>query len=176
MATASGSAVIVAIPEIEPVVAQFRSQLDRNAARGVPAHVTVLAPFLPPDRIGDRQLRQLAAAVQSVPRFDVTFRRIEWFRGDVLWLAPEPDDGFRALTATVSAAFPDCPPYGGAFTELIPHLTVGAYTELGRLRDAARVISPRLPVKAAVRAAHLYQGHDAPHTWQAVAKLPLGSR
>ena len=176
MTAATDSAVIVVIPEIEPVVAELRSRLDRNAALGVPAHVTVLAPFLSPGRIGPERLRELAEAVHSVPRFEVTFRRSEWFGDNVLWLAPEPDDGFRALTATVSAAFPDCQPYGGAFTELVPHLTVGAHTDLARMRDAARAMSARLPVKAAIHAAHLYQGHAAPHTWQAIATLPLGPR
>jgi hypothetical protein len=46
--------------EAESVVGQFRWQLDRNAVLGVPAHVTVLAPFLLPDRIGPQQMRQLA--------------------------------------------------------------------------------------------------------------------
>jgi len=86
--------------------------------------------------------------VDSVPRFDVIFRRIEWSGDDVVWLAPHPDTGFRALIAAVSKAFPDCPPYGGAFTELVPHLTIGE-----RMRDAADATSARLPVKAAVRAA-----------------------
>jgi hypothetical protein len=171
---ASDSAVIVPVSEIEPMVKEFRGQLDRTAVWGVPAHVTVLAPFLPADRIGPGELRTLIEAVRSVARFDVTFRRLEWFGEDVLWLAPEPDDGFRALTTAVWSAFPDCLPYGGAFAELVPHLTVGAHAELNRMRDAAHATSARLPVKAAVRAAHLYQGHDAPGAWRTVAELPLG--
>jgi hypothetical protein len=67
--------------------------------------------------------------VASVLRFDVIIRRIEWSGDDVVWLAHHPDTGFRALTAAVSKAFPDCPPYGGAFTELVPHLNIGAYSE-----------------------------------------------
>jgi hypothetical protein len=36
-----------------------------------------------------------------------------------------PDEGFRALTRAVWSAFPDFPPYGGAFTEIVQHLTIG---------------------------------------------------
>lgn len=172
--TVSASAVIVPVAEIETVVGEWRARLDRTAGWGVPAHITVLAPFLPPRRIGPAQLRTLAEAVRSVPRFDVVFARTSWFDEDVLWLAPEPDDGFRALTAAVWAAFPGCVPYGGAFTELVPHLTVAAHADPARMREVARMASARLPVPAAVHAAHLYQGHDAPGGWRAVAELALG--
>jgi non-ribosomal peptide synthetase component F len=94
-----------------------------------------------------------------VPRFDVIFRRTEWFGDDVVWLAPEPDNGFRALTTAVCSAFPDYPPYGGAFTDVIPHLTLGAHADLSRMRAAARATSAQLPIKAAVPA--LFQAQVA---------------
>ena len=42
------SALIVAVAEAEPAVADHRERLDRAATWGVPAHITVLYPFLPP--------------------------------------------------------------------------------------------------------------------------------
>lgn len=129
---------------------------------------------MPPNQLDPWALRKLREAVRTVPRFDVVFRRTEWFGDDVVWLAPEPDDGFRALTAAVSSAFPDYPPYGGAFAEVIPHLTVGAHADLSRMRAAARATSAELPIKAAVRAAHLFQGSDAPGAWHSLAELLLG--
>jgi hypothetical protein len=48
----SGStAVLLCVPEAEPVVHGWRSTGDPSASRGVPAHVTLLSPFLPADRI-----------------------------------------------------------------------------------------------------------------------------
>jgi 2'-5' RNA ligase len=174
MMAASESAVIVPVPETEPAVRSFRAELDRAAAWGVPAHVTILHPFLPPDRIGPRELGRLREAVRTVPRFDVAFRRVEWFGDDVVWLSPEPGDGFRTLTAAVWSAFPDCPPYGGAFAEVVPHLTVAAHTDLDRMRAAARATTARLPINAGVQVVHLFQGSDAPGAWRSVAELPLG--
>ena len=55
---ATQSAVIVAIPEAEAAVAALRLRLDPAAAWGVPAHVTVLYPFLPPDEIDGRALAE----------------------------------------------------------------------------------------------------------------------
>ncbi len=55
------------------------------------------------------------SALQRMPAFDCAFGRREWFGEDVPWLAPEPDEPFRDLTAAVWRAFPEQPPYGGAF-------------------------------------------------------------
>ena len=45
------TAVVVPIPEAEGVVGPYRARLDHAAELGVPAHVTVIAPFAPPDLI-----------------------------------------------------------------------------------------------------------------------------
>ena len=42
----------------------------------------------------------------------------------VLYIAPEPDGPFRELTDALAQAFPEHPPYDGAFAEVVPHLTV----------------------------------------------------
>ena len=44
------SAILVPVPEAGPVVGRLRARLDRSASRGVPAHVTVLYPFVPPEQ------------------------------------------------------------------------------------------------------------------------------
>ena len=44
------SALVVAVPDAEPVVGHLMLRLDANAVLGVPAHVTVLFPFVPADR------------------------------------------------------------------------------------------------------------------------------
>ncbi|MFC5952412.1 2'-5' RNA ligase family protein [Pseudonocardia lutea] len=171
---ATESAVIVSVPEAEPVVGKFRAALDRSASWGVPAHVTLIYPFLPPDRIGPSELQRLRDAVRSVPRFDVSFSEVRWFERTAVWLAPHPPDGFHALIAAVWAAFPECPPYGGAFRTSVPHLTIGHEADLDALSAAGAAVSPRLPVTASVQVAHLFQGSDAPGAWRSVAELPLG--
>jgi 2'-5' RNA ligase len=170
----SESAVIVPVPEAEQVVGAFRASLDRSAGWGVPAHVTVIYPFLPPDRLGPDELRRLRDAVRSVPRFDVSFAEVRWFADTVVWLAPHPAEGFRALIDAVWSAFPECPPYGGAFGTPVPHLTIGDDAALDTLSAAGDAVSRRLPVTAAVQAAHLFQGSAAPGAWRSVAELPLG--
>jgi 2'-5' RNA ligase superfamily len=99
------SAVLVVVPEAESVVADYRADLDPAAGLGVPAHVTVLYPFVPPERVDDAVISALQRTVRSVAAFDVTFARLRCFDRSVLWLAPEP--------AERSSRSP--PPSGGPF-------------------------------------------------------------
>lgn len=169
------SAVIVAVPAAEAAVGRFRAELDRSALWGVPAHVTVLYPFVPPEHINHDVVAALSAAVGTVPGFDVTFSRVAWFGDDVAWLAPEPDQPFRALTAAVWQRFPDHPPYGGAFDDVVPHLTIGHDAPVPVLRAAADAVAPHLPIRTRVAAVRLIQGSREPDSWRTVAELPLGA-
>ncbi len=49
--TETQSAVLVPVPEAERVVSRHRIRLDPAAELGVPAHVTVLYPFVAPPAI-----------------------------------------------------------------------------------------------------------------------------
>jgi hypothetical protein len=168
------AAVIVPVPEAEAAVGPLRAKLDAAAAHGVPAHVTVLYPFVPPDRISAEVIGALAEAVASVRAFEVTFASTRWFGQDVVWLAPEPAEPFRAVTRAVSERFPGYPPYGGIYADVVPHLTVGNYVPLAALQAAAAEVERHLPIRAQVRAAALMAGSDEPASWHVVAEFPLG--
>ena len=151
----SESALIVPVPEAEGAVGQSRLTLDQSAAWGIPAHVTILYPFLPPDQIDDDVLAALHDIIADVPRFDVTLTRVGWFADTVVWLAPEPDFSFRQLTAAVWQRFPEAPPYAGAHTQTIPHLTIGHDAPVAVLEQAAAAVTAHLPITAAIHTVHL---------------------
>lgn len=65
---ASESAAIVPVPEAESAVGEFRAELDPSARCGVPAHVTVIYPLLPPDRLDRNARRLLGHAVPASSR------------------------------------------------------------------------------------------------------------
>ena len=169
------SGILVPMPEAEPAVGPPRARLDRAADWGVPAHVTVLFPFVPPEEISDAVIETAARAVASVPAFCCEFSRTCWFREDVLWLAPEPAAPFRALTSAVHAAFPRFPPYDGEYAEVMPHLTIGSHGGADALRAAEAAVGPALPVRTLVRRAWLMTGTQAPGSWRVIAELPLGT-
>jgi hypothetical protein len=47
------SALVAPVPAAEALVGAFRDLYDPGAAVGVPAHVTILYPFKPPDAIDE---------------------------------------------------------------------------------------------------------------------------
>ena len=169
------SAVLVPVPEAERVVSRHRARLDAAATAGVPAHVTVLFPFVAPAAITAGTLAALAAAVAPVRPFDCQFPDTAWFGSDVLWLAPRPDEPFRALTRVVAGAFPGYRPYDGAFDDVVPHLTIGDRPSGGaaELRAAEAGVLPLLPVTARISSVWLMTGGAAPGSWRTVAEFPL---
>jgi hypothetical protein len=169
------SAVTVVVPAVEPVVGHHRRRLDVTAGWGVPAHITVLYPFVEPTQIDDDVIRRLRAAVVTVGAFDFEFRRTRWFREDAMWLAPEPDEGFRRLTRSVCERFPDCAPYAGAYPEPIPHLTVGTTAEnsLDDVRHAEMLVSAELPIAARADVVALMAGSREPNSWRVLERFPL---
>jgi 2'-5' RNA ligase len=169
------SALIVPIPEAEPAVAAHRDRLDRAAGWGVPAHITVLFPFLPPAEIDERVHTTLGQIAGGVPAFFLTLGRLAWFGQRVLWLAPDPPDPFVALTAAVTARFPGVRPYGGAFDQVVPHLTVGHDHPVEVLRAAGDAVRAHLPIRARAGTLRLLAGPSAAGgPWSALADFPLG--
>jgi hypothetical protein len=157
------TALLIPVPEAEDLVGDLRSRYDRADETGIPAHVTVLAPF------GDTEdgLDELFAAFDP---FDFQLARVERWPG-VLWLAPEPAGRFVALTRAVAARYPEHPPYGGEHDTLIPHLTVGHYEEPPQELDA--VLQRGLPVSA--RATYVVQYEElAPDRWRERRRFRLG--
>jgi hypothetical protein len=175
MPGATQSAVIVPVGPAEAVVADHRRRLDRAASWGVPAHVTVLYPFVPPVIVDAEVIDRLAAVFASVAPFVCTFDRCGWFDEDVLWLATDRDPEFRDLTNAVVDRFPDYPPYGGEFDDLVPHLTVGDSRRgtLDDLRAAEADVRTRLPITARIEHALLIAGTDQPDSWHTLAELPF---
>lgn len=166
------SALIVVIGEAEQAVGRLRLQLDPIARLGVPAHVTVLFPFLPTAEINDGVMARLAALFGSVPTFKHDFVRTGWFGDEVLWLAPEAADVFASLTRLVWEAFPAYPPYGGQFDDVIPHLTIADHAPLDEMQAAERAVQKCLPISAVTRTVTLMFEQPA-GGWQAAARFPL---
>lgn len=168
------SALIVPVPEVEGLVAAWREQYDDSARTGVPAHVTLLYPFLPPEAIGPDDLERLSALFASVPPTPFRLVALRRFERGVLYLAPAPDEFLRDLTNRIWALYPDRPPYGGAFDHVIPHLTVAQMDDHAVLDGIEATIVPDLPVAAnAVEAWLMLQGDD--DRWRAGHVFRLGS-
>ena len=169
------SALVALIPEAESLVKLFRDSNIPSAAIGVPAHVTILYPFRSPDALSDQVLAVLRELFQAVPGFVVSFTTTRRFPNG-LYLAPEPAEPFQRLTELVFGRFPDAPPYGGAYAEVIPHLTVAELDDAQRLDevDAAfrESASGKLPICTAVQAITLMENSGG--RWHVHSHFALG--
>jgi hypothetical protein len=170
---AGETALIVTVPEAEPVVAGWRGLFDRSAAEGVPAHVTILYPFLPEHRIDAGVLRDLARLFAAHPTFDLAFPTVARFPG-ILYLAPAASAAkpLRTLTHAVAAHWPEAPPYGGRFPDVVPHLTVAQYQAERVLDIIARELRTRLPLTGHTDTVRLFT-HDGTH-WNERETFSLG--
>ncbi|HVM25706.1 MAG TPA: 2'-5' RNA ligase family protein [Candidatus Limnocylindrales bacterium] len=164
------SALFLEVPEAEPVVGAHRRRWD-SAGVAVPAHVTILFPFLEPADLDDgvhAELRRLAAGVHP---FDLAFRRVGRFP-DVVWLAPEPAAAVAALTDAVVERWPSHQPYGGAFEHVVHHLTVADGAPAEVLDRVEADVSAALPITTSVREILLVCREGG--VWRAGARIPLG--
>jgi 2'-5' RNA ligase len=166
---------VVVIPEAEPVVGAHRARLDRNAAQGAPAHVTVLFPFVPADGVDEKVLDRVTGVVSAVPSFRYAFRRTAWFGDHALWLAPDDDGPFCELTHRVWSEFPDHPPFEGAFDDVVPHLTVGHEHPVEALIAAEADVRRHLPVEGTATEVVLLAQDEPGGRWQRRAAFPLGA-
>jgi 2'-5' RNA ligase len=145
------SALIIAVPEAEPLVRALRDQFDWSAAQGVPAHITILYPFMPPDQITPEVLADLREFFAQFAAFEFTLPETRRFPS-VLYLAPSPAEPFKALTQAVVERYPAYPPYGGEYPETTPHLTIADKLTAEQIDNFEREFinqhGAQLPVKA----------------------------
>jgi 2'-5' RNA ligase len=167
------SGLIVEVPEAEPAVRQHRERLDASAPLGVPAHITVLFPFMPPEAIDAAALTKLEELFAELGRFRFRLNRTDWFGDDVLWLAPHDSGPFRALTQHVFRAFPAFPPFEGQFEDVVPHLTIGHGHPVNDLRTAEDSVQLHLPIEASAAAVALMTQRSAGGHWTKAATFTL---
>jgi 2'-5' RNA ligase len=172
---ATRSAIIVPVPETEHLVAWHRRTLGSTVSPTVPAHVTVLYPFVPPSRISAGTLAGIEAALTGIAAFECAFSQVKWFGDEVVWLEPKPDEHFRALTQAVCERFPAHLPYEGEHPDTVPHLTVADRRTGDPLskRKAAADIAAVLPIHARIDRVRLVAGEDEHGPWRTITEFRL---
>lgn len=176
MAGADESGVVIEVPEAESIVADWRRRHDPAAGLGVPAHITILYPFMPPGQFTEESLDPLRVIAAGTRPFRFGLGAVDEFPG-LLWLRPDPSSAFIALMRQVWAAYPRFPAYGGRYLEPSPHLTV-AVVDPGepqaRLRRELEVeLAGQLPVECTASALTIL-GSDAHGLWTSRRRLEFG--
>lgn len=90
----------------------------------------------------------------------------------MLCLAPDPDVYLRQLTEAIVDRWPEAPPYGGRFAEIVPHLTVAQGQDDAVLSRIGVDLASGLPFTSRATSVELMV-HDGV-TWQERASFALG--
>jgi 2'-5' RNA ligase len=166
------TALIVAVPEAEPLVRVWRMRYD-SARLGVPAHVTLLFPFVSAEQVDAALLSELEDLFTDRPPVSFSLPRVVCLP-EVAWLAPEPDEPFRELRRLIFKRYPDYPPYEGIHEEVYPHLTV-AVGDKAVQKQVEAALTPHLPNYVEAREVTLLV-EDELGQWQAGHQFGLKAR
>jgi 2'-5' RNA ligase len=166
------TALVVPVPEAEPLIGPWRETHTRDGAAGMGAHVTLIVPFAPVDELDTGELHELFGAVEP---FAYTLERVgEWPEDGVVYLDPRPAERFLHLTRLLVERYPDHRPYGGLFEvdELVPHATVVQTDDASARADAAASVAPSLPISC--NAHEVWLVHEVNGRWQRHTSFRLG--
>lgn len=121
----------------------------------MPAHITLLYPFRSPNEFDGQVLDTLRDCFSKSMPFEFRLPTIKRFPGEVLYLAPEPEEPFRQLTLAIWRCYPETPPYGGRHSTVVPYLTAAHFVGEQGLGEIAREF------EQAVQGCLPIQGHAA---------------
>jgi hypothetical protein len=125
------------------------------ARRGLPAHISLLYPFLPADELDGDTVAEIAAVLEDRPEIEVRFERCH-HTGGFVFLRPEPARPLTELVAALRDHWPHLRPYGGRFGDAVePHLTIAMGASPQDCAALAASLAPALPVTARLTEAWL---------------------
>lgn len=172
----SHSVLLIPVAELEPIV---RPRLERRAtgylhvdSTHISAHITLLGPFVNLEQVDQVLIRHLKRFFSGVLPLAFTLRTLRSFPDGTAYLTPEPEAPFRALTQALWQAYPDFSPYGGAFDDVVPHLSLDDQSNEPAMSALACQLVPLLPLEVRVNVAHLYWYESGAS--RTLASFPLG--
>lgn len=168
-AVGDATALVVLVPEAEPVLAIANAQMPAEKRLTAPAHITLIYPFMPPELISEEALTSFADFFDGFAplSFELT---IGWFGREVLLLVPTPSADLVALTDAVLARWREYPYYAGAYDTIEPHLSLG-FGDAELLEPIAAALEPSTPLTVNAAAVSLLVG--VPEAMKARDSFPL---
>lgn len=138
----------VPVPELDDYVRARTRHYDAAYLADDPtfgqAHVTLLAPWRRDPSSSD--LAKLAELFTSLEPFEYTVDTLNVFPDGIIHGLAEPAEPFVRMTTDLVKLFPDCPPYGGKFADIIPHVTLDAIGPDVDLDVVRRDLADLIPV------------------------------
>jgi hypothetical protein len=154
MPTHGQTGLVIPVPAAEALLASVGTRYPGTVRDGVPAHVSLLYPFVATADLDEHVTTALQELlVEQVP-IPVDF--VECYRrGGFVALRPAPSDGLTELLSRTHRRWPDVVPYRGVYRDLEPHLTVAMRCSEQTAVRIEQEATAKLPIRAELREAWL---------------------
>jgi hypothetical protein len=176
------TAILVPVPWAETTLGDVRRSTIESARRGIPARITLIYPFAPPER-RERALEDLRVFFAGVAPFVYSLASTARFaqRGEhapdeaVLYLAPEPSAPFVDLIQGLQRRHPEHPAYGESQDSIVPHVSIAYSSDPAVLEAFEKRIVGELPVAVNATEAWL-MAEDEDRIWRLVEAFTFGAQ
>ncbi|SFT94043.1 2'-5' RNA ligase superfamily protein [Actinopolyspora lacussalsi subsp. righensis] len=137
--------LVVPVPAADEALAPLVERYPQAVREGVPAHLSVLYPFLAAEDLDTGVVTTLRTLFDRQPPLRVVLERCHR-RGGFVYLLPDPIDPLRELTEAVRRHWPELVPYEGRYDVLEPHVTVAMGAEEGTAAAMRREVAESVPL------------------------------
>ncbi len=166
--------MLVPALNVGQLVYDLRMQYDPSAAAGIPPHVTLMFPFIPPSDLNDSAIEMLERLINGAGAFQFSLTGVNQFEQGVVYLEPEPVEPFVRLTKEISRQFGILPFEGEFGDEPVVHLTVAMVGSTLTRQQLATQLGGVVPIVVNAEEAWLMVGTNA-STWNIARKMRFRS-
>ncbi|MGH3823724.1 MAG: 2'-5' RNA ligase family protein [Pseudonocardiaceae bacterium] len=150
MPTNGQTGLVIPVPAADPLLTLVETRHPGTVREGVPAHVSLLYPFVGAAELDERVTRALSELVAGHEPMPVEF--VECYRsGGFVALRPDPIEGLTELTRKTRDRWPDMVPYEGVYGDVEPHVTVAMRASEETAMTIEQEVTEQLPISAELR-------------------------
>ncbi len=154
MPTNGQTGLVIPVPAADALLASVGARYPGTVREGVPAHVSLLYPFVAAAQLDERVTSVLGELLAEQAPMPVQFA--ECCREDgFVALRPDPIDGLTELVSKTHRRWPDVVPYEGVYGDVEPHLTVAMRCSEETAVAIEQEVTAQLPISAELREAWL---------------------
>ncbi len=120
MPTHGQTGLVIPVPEADALLAAVGARYPGTVREGVPAHVSLLYPFVAAAELDEQVTSALCELLAEQAPMPVQFAECYRREGFVA-LRPDPIDGLTELMNKTHLRWPDVVPYEGVYQDVEPH-------------------------------------------------------
>jgi hypothetical protein len=150
MPTDGQTGLVIPVPAADALLASVETRHPGTVRKGVPAHVSLLYPFVGAAELDERVSQALGELVGEHEPMPIELAEC-YRRGGFVALRPDPIEGLIELTGKTRDLWPDVVPYEGVYGDVEPHLTVALRASEQTAVTIEQEVTAQLPISAELR-------------------------